>query len=79
MNTPAKKPRERKPFRTVRVHDPHVQPGIDARLILEIYPNGVIYLREHGRRLRREITAGNIYLRCILRDIAKLPRRSRRS
>lgn len=71
------KPRNRKPFKVVRVTDPHAPHGVDSRLVLEIYPNGLIYLREHGRRVRREITAAGIYVRCIMRDIAKLPRRRR--
>lgn len=75
-----KTPRIRKPFRVVRVVTPpqYVTHGVDPRLVLEIWPNGTIYIREHGRRVRREITAANVYVRCIMRDIAKLPRRRNR-
>lgn len=71
-------PRNRKPYRVVRVYDKEAPHGVDPRLIFEIYPNGLVYIREHGRRVRREITAANIYVRCIMRDIAKLPRKKRR-
>lgn len=71
--------RNYKPYRTIRVNDPYAPHGVDSRLILEVYPNGLIYIREHGRRVRREIQVSNIYVRCIMRDIAKLPRKRRKS
>lgn len=74
-----KKARTRKPFRSVRVFDPHAPHGVDPRLILEIWPNGTIYLREHGRRVRRETHAAKIYVRCIVSEIAQLPRKRRRA
>jgi len=77
-NAAEKKERVRKPYRVVRVHDPEAPHGVDARMILEIYPNGAVAIREHGRRMRRYITVANIYVRCIMRDIAKLPRRKRK-
>lgn len=82
-NAEAKKERVRKPYRVVRVHHndddyPDYPHGVDRRMIMEIYPNGTIALREHGRRVRRYISVGNIYVRCIMRDIAKLPRRKRK-
>lgn len=73
-----KSPRQRKPFRIVRVFDPHAPPGVDPRLILEIWPNGTIYLREHGRRVRRETHAAKIYVRCIMAELASRPRKRRR-
>lgn len=76
MKTPSK-PRVRKPYKVIRVNDPHANHCMDSRLILEIYPNGLIYLREHGRRTRREIGAARVYEYCIRRDIASMPRRRR--
>lgn len=73
------KTRTRKPYRTIRIHDSD-KPyhGISADLILEIYPNGLIEIWEKGRRTRRATTVTSIYFSCIMREIAKKPRKRRR-
>lgn len=63
------KQRNRKPYRTIRVTDHSAPHGVDPRLIFEVYPNGVIYVREHGRRVRRETTAASLYVKLIMRDV----------
>jgi hypothetical protein len=72
-----KRKRVYKPFRVLRVTDIHAPHGVDKRLILEVYPNGLVYLREHGRRVRREVNVAKIYVSCIMRDLARLPRKKR--
>ena len=72
-----KKKRTPKP-RIVRVYDANAHHGIKPKLAMEIHPNGLVYVWESGRRLRRETTVGAIYLGCLRRDVARQPRRRRR-
>lgn len=56
-----KRPRKKKPFRSVRVHDENVGRRVNPNIILEIYPNGAIALREQRRKMRYWTTAADIY------------------
>jgi hypothetical protein len=58
-----KQPRKYKPYRVVRMRDNAAPHGIDVRIILHAWPNGVIELREHGRRKILSIAAGELYKR----------------
>ena len=58
--------RTRKPYRVVRVHDATERTGgmrYNPKLVLSIWPNGVIKIREHGCRQEYTLTAGSIFLR----------------
>lgn len=79
MKTNIAKPRNRKPYRVVRVHDPE-KPyhGVSADFVVEVHPNGLVVIREKGRRVRRSTTVTAIYFGCIMRELAQRPRRKRR-
>lgn len=53
--------RVRKPFRTVRVTDPHAPRGIAQELVITLARNGVITFREKGHRRAYSATAGHIF------------------
>jgi len=58
--------RNRKPYRVVRVHDATERTGgmrFNPKLVLSIWPNGVIKIREHGCRQEYTLTAGSIFQR----------------
>jgi hypothetical protein len=63
-----KKPRNRKPYRRIAVCDRDVNHGVRPDLIVEIYPNARVVIREKGRRHRIETTVGTIYENCLKRD-----------
>lgn len=61
-----KRPRKYKPYRVVRVHDDDAPRGVDNRIAVQVWPqNGVIELREYGRRKSYSITAGELYKRLV--------------
>lgn len=80
-NKPRKPPGEwmRKPYKVIHVHDIYAPHGVKSDLVLRIYPNGLIEISEKRRKVRRSMQASAVYVRCIMRDIAKLPRKRRRS
>jgi|SRR5215471_3517153 len=53
----------RKPYRVIRVHDSNVPRGYRHDIIVEVWPNGLIKLRERGRREKSAhgIMAGDLY------------------
>jgi len=53
----------RKPYRVIRVHDENVPRGYRNDIIVEVWPNGLIKLRERGRRAKSAhgIMAGDLY------------------
>ena len=56
----------RKPFRVVRVEDHSAPVGTrrhHPKLVLSIWPNGVIKIREHGRRREYALTASSLFVR----------------
>lgn len=58
-------PKKRKGYREVRVHDDKVPWGVSADLVLEIYPNGAINIRESGRRTRYPVLASAVYVAAV--------------
>lgn len=56
-----KKVRKRKPYRRVRVNDRSAEHGFRSRIELRIYPDGVLHLREVGRRRLYKTTVFSIY------------------
>jgi hypothetical protein len=60
-----KRPRTYKPYRVVRVTDSEAPHGISHRLIFHIWPNGLIQMREHGRRKLFSTLAGKFYQRTV--------------
>lgn len=59
----------RKPFRVLRVNDVSVKMHkVSGRIIAESYPNGLLILREHGKRTRYETTLGAVLTGLIWRD-----------
>jgi len=53
----------RKPYRRIRVHDEKVPHGYRHDIIVEVWPNGLIKLRERGRREKSAhgVMAGDLY------------------
>ena len=53
----------RKPYRRIRVYDINVPHGYRHDIIVEVWPNGLIKLRERGRREKSAhgIMAGDLY------------------
>lgn len=56
-----KRPIVRKPYRTVRVTDNGVGHNVNPYLVVEIYYNGTITIREKGRRRKYSGTISDIY------------------
>jgi hypothetical protein len=57
-----KRPRNKKPYRRVRVTDNGVGHRVNPSLIFEIYPsNGTVVMREKGRKKRFSIAASDLY------------------
>lgn len=69
---------ERKPYKVIHVHDNYAPHGVKSDLVLRVYPNGLIEISEKRRKVRRSMQASAVYVRCIMRDIAQLPRRRRK-
>lgn len=61
--------RQRKPYRTVRVHDENVPHRCKKDIVVEVWPNGVLTFREQGRRSSSALatTAGEIYADLMMR------------
>lgn len=63
----------RKSYRVMRVNDPTAANyQRDGRIILEVHPNGLLVLRERGRRKRYETTVGKIYTGLVWREAMTL-------
>jgi hypothetical protein len=81
-----KRPVHRKPYRVVRVklRPQFIEGRMRARVELEIHPDGLLRLREIGRRRRYETNVGRIYWGCVWREAmavaqaAKAKRKNRR-
>lgn len=65
-------PKERKPYREVRVHDRNVGHGVRDHFVAEIWPDGKLVIREQGRRLRVETTLGVVYQDCLNRAARRI-------
>lgn len=81
-----KRPVNRKPFRVVRVNDTSVDMHkISGRIVAELHPNGILVLREAGRRKRYVTTLGTIYAKLVWHEAItaakakKQARKARRS
>jgi len=61
LDCACKRPRKKKPFRAVRVHDEGVGRRVNPNIVLEIYHNGAVALRELRRKKRYWTTAADIY------------------
>ena len=72
-----KRQKIRKPYRQIRVHDRNVGHGIRPQLVVAVWPDGRIEIREHKRRLSISVTAGTIYERALIQQ-ALAERRQRR-
>lgn len=63
----------RKSYRVMRINDPTAANyQRDGRIILEVHPNGLLVLRERGRRKRYETTVGKIYTGLVWREAMTL-------
>lgn len=66
----------RKPYRVVRVTDPHAQRA--HKIVAEIrFDNGLLTLRQKGRRHRVSINLGVLYERLVLNEAMKVARHNR--
>lgn len=55
-------PKVRKPFRVVRVDDPTVEThGLTGHLVIEIHRNGLLAIRQKGRRRVYTTTIGRVF------------------
>lgn len=64
--------RQRKPYRTVKVHDESVSMHkVRPDIILEIHPNGRLVLREKGRRSSLYTTVASVYERLVIGEARK--------
>lgn len=62
---------ERKGFKTVRVVDRNATNNVNPNLILRISRDGVIEIREKGRKTGFTTTACAVYVRCMLNEVLK--------
>lgn len=69
--------RTRKPYRVCRVTDRSASHGIKPQLILEVHPEGLLVIRESGRRMRVETTLAIVYERALM-QIALVARREKK-
>lgn len=56
----------RKPYRVCKVRDASAPHGIRPQLILSVYPNGMLEIREHGRRMKVQTTLADVYARALM-------------
>ena len=61
--------KNRRPYREVRVTDNTVPHGVNPRLRVRVYPNGIIEILENGRRSGYETKAGAVFVRCMISSI----------
>ena len=73
--------RKKKPYRTIRVDEGASTrlggPKVRPRLVLRVWPNGVIGVREHGRRAEYFTTAGSLYYRLMVAEAFRAARLAR--
>jgi len=60
--------------RVVRTRAPH---GVEPNIVVSVYPNGTIGLRESGRAVRTEkvVEAGQLYVQLVQAAVLKMGRR----
>lgn len=68
---------KRAPYRRVRVTDETVDHGIRPRLEVRLWPNGVLQLREVGRRTLYSTTTAQVYKQLVVSAILSAKRAKR--
>jgi hypothetical protein len=57
---------ERKAYREIRVDDPKAEHGISNKLVIRVWPNGVVEVREAKRRSGYSTNVSSIYKRALM-------------
>lgn len=58
-------------YRTIKVTDYSVPHGVKPKLVVRVWRNGTIEIREHCRRVVYTSTAGSVYVGALKREIAE--------
>jgi hypothetical protein len=62
---------QRKPGRTLKVHDRSAPGGVSENLVIRVTPDGVVTIRESKRRVEYTTTVAAIYTRLVITQVFK--------